>query len=113
MPTITLPDGNTRSYDAPLTGLELAADISKGLAKKAIGVVINETLSDLSTTITTDAAVRIVTADDSDDDAQFLIRHSTAHVMAEAICELLPGTKLAYGPPVKDGFYYDIATHVP
>ena len=113
MPTITLPDGAQRSYDDAVTGRVIAEDISKSLAKKAIGVTVDGDIRDLDTTITDDAAVAILTPDNEDENALFLMRHSCAHVMAEAICDLFPGTRLAYGPPVEEGFYYDLATPRP
>ena len=113
MPQITLPDGTTRDYDAPVTPAQVAADIGPGLAKAALGAHINGELADLSTVIESDAQLALVTAKnrdgDPDEDGLFLIRHSCAHVMAEAIEELFPGTRLVYGPPVENGFYYDIA----
>ena len=113
MPQITLPDGTHRDYDAPVTPAQVAADIGPGLAKAALGARINGTLTDLSTVIEADAELALVTAKnragEADEDGLFLIRHSCAHVMAEAIEELFPGTRLVYGPPVDNGFYYDIA----
>jgi len=113
MPRITLPDGSTRDYDAPVTPAQVAADIGPGLAKAAVGARINGELSDLSTPMTEDAELGIVTAKPRDDqgreDLLYLLRHSTAHVMAEAIQRIVPGAQLVYGPPVENGFYYDIA----
>lgn len=108
--TITLPDGSQKQYDAPVTPRQVAEDIGPGLAKAALGAKIDGELVDLSHPIGTDAALAIVTAGrgKTDPDALFLIRHSAAHVMAEAIQNLWPDTKLAYGPPVDSGFYYDI-----
>ncbi|MCA9290108.1 MAG: threonine--tRNA ligase [Phycisphaerales bacterium] len=112
MPRITLPDGSVRAFDGPVTGREVAASIGPGLAKAAIGVTVDGELRDLSAPVTADASVAIVTPtrrDGSlDPDALFLLRHSTAHVMAEAITRLKPGVQLVYGPPVEDGFYYDM-----
>lgn len=105
---ITLPDGSKKSLSAGATGLDLAEQIGPGLAKAAIGVKVDGELCDLGRPIEADAAVQIVTAKADDPDALFLLRHSTAHVMAEAIQKLWPGTGLAYGPPVENGFYYDI-----
>ena len=113
MPVFTLPDGKELSFDAAVTGRAIAESISPGLARKAIGVKLNDELLDLDRELARDGAIKIVTARDDDDDALFLLRHSCAHVMAEAICDLLPGTKLAYGPPVEGGFYYDMATPRP
>jgi len=113
MPSITLPDGSVREYSKPVTAAEVAADIGRGLAKAALGARIDGVLVDLSQTITDDAALAIVTPKRRDGtvdpDALFLLRHSAAHVMAEAIQRVVPGTLLVYGPPVENGFYYDIA----
>ncbi len=113
MPKITLPDGSIREYDKPITAAEVAADIGAGLAKAAIGAKIDNELRDLGAVIDHDAELAIVTPIDrksgeSTDDALYLIRHSCAHVMAEAIQRLFPGVQLVYGPPVENGFYYDI-----
>ncbi len=113
MPTITLPDGSCRSYDSPPTAAQVAADIGAGLAKAALGAKINGTLCDLSTRLEHDCALAIVTAKSRDGqpdaDGLMLIRHSCAHVMAEAIERLFPGTALVYGPALESGFYYDMA----
>ena len=112
MPRITLPDGSTRDFDAPVTALEVAKDISPRLAKDALGARIDDDLCDLSTSIAQDATVSIVATrkgEDASDDALFLLRHSCAHIMAEAIERVRPGAQLVYGPPVDGGFYYDIA----
>ncbi len=113
MPKITLPDGTIRSFDNATTPFEIATDISEGLAASAIGARINGTLSDITTSITADAEVKIITAKkgekDSDPDALELIRHSCAHVMAEAIQRIRPEAKLVYGPAIDNGFYYDIS----
>ena len=113
MPEITLPDGSVRSYDQPTSPAEVAADIGPGLAKAALGAKIDGELCDLSTVIDRDVALGLVTAKNRegeiDADALFLVRHSCAHVMAEAIQAVFPGIQLVYGPPVENGFYYDIA----
>lgn len=113
MPRITLPDGSVREYDQPIQVVDVARDIGAGLAKAAIGARVNQELVDISTTITDDAEIAIVTAprgkQEATDDALFLIRHSCAHVMAEAIQRIVPEAQLVYGPPVDTGFYYDIA----
>ncbi|HMN95732.1 MAG TPA: threonine--tRNA ligase [Phycisphaerales bacterium] len=113
MPRLTLPDGSIRDYSASVTGSALAADIGPGLAKAALGIVVDGELRDLSAPIDTDAAVSIVTAKPRDGavdpNALFLLRHSAAHVMAEAIQRVIPGAQLVYGPPVEQGFYYDMA----
>jgi threonyl-tRNA synthetase len=110
--TITLPDGSKRSYDAPVTAARVAADIGPGLAKAAIGCRIDGVVSDLAAVIDRDCSLSIVTEPrkgPGDADALYLLRHSAAHVMAEAIQRIVPGAQLVYGPPVEGGFYYDIA----
>ena len=113
MPTITLPDGSTRSFEGTTTPYEIAVSISQGLAACAIGARINGELSDVTTSITEDADLTLVTArkgeKESDPDALMLIRHSCAHVMAEAIQRIHPKAKLVYGPALDNGFYYDIS----
>ena len=113
MPRITLPDGSERNYDAPTSAFEVASDIGPGLAKAALGAIVNDELVDLSAPIDHDCQLSLVTAKtregEVDTNALEMIRHSTAHVMAEAISRLFPGTQLVYGPPVDQGFYYDMA----
>ena len=113
MPRITLPDGTVKEFAAPVTAAEVAASIGAGLAKAAIGAKVNGELSDLATVLDRDCSLAIVTPKKreggADADALFLIRHSTAHVMAEAIQRLFPHVKLVYGPPLETGFYYDIS----
>ncbi len=113
MPRLTLPDGSIRDYDDAVTPAEVAADIGPGLAKAAIGARVNGELVDVSTKIDSDADLSLVTmpkaSQEPSADALFLIRHSCAHVMAEAIQRLIPDAQLVYGPPVDEGFYYDIA----
>lgn len=115
MPRITLPDGNQLEFDQPVSCAEIAAEISPGLAANALGARVDGELRDLGATVAEDAEVKLVTArkgeKESDPDALYLLRHSCAHVMAEAIEKLFPGTLLVYGPPVDNGFYYDI--HIP
>ncbi len=109
MITITLPDGAKKQFDAAsVTPLQVAQSIGQRLARDAIGALINGQLADLTTPIDQDSAVAIVTAKATDPNAVFLLRHSTAHVMAEAITRLFPAVRLAYGPPVDTGFYYDM-----
>lgn len=105
MVTLTFPDGSARDYKPGITGAELAASISKSLAKKAVAVNLNGALADLADPISTDAKVKIVTRDDAE--ALDLIRHDAAHVMAEAVQELYPGTQVTIGPVIENGFYYD------
>ena len=105
MPAITLPDGSVRSFDAPVSGAEIAADIGPGLAKAAIAIRINGALSDLSLPIAEDSQVALVTK--KDQEALELIRHDCAHIMAEAVLELYPETQVTIGPSIENGFYYD------
>jgi threonyl-tRNA synthetase len=112
MPRITLPDGSVRSYDAPVTAFHVANDIGPRLAQAAVGCLVDGELRDLSTTLDRDCALAIVTPTTRDKkpdaNALYLLRHSTAHVMAEAIQRLKPGVMLVYGPPLESGFYYDM-----
>ena len=113
MPRITLPDGSVKEFSNPVTAAEVAASIGAGLAKAAVGAKVDGELRDLATVLDRDCALAIVTPKKreggADADALFLIRHSTAHVMAEAIQKLFPHVKLVYGPPLETGFYYDIS----
>ncbi len=114
MLTITLPDGATRTFESDsVTGNEVAAAIGKRLAADAIGIMVDGQLQDLSRPINANAKVSIITPKPEDNQAMFLLRHSTAHVMAEAISDLFPQVKLAYGPPVEGGFYYDMELATP
>jgi threonyl-tRNA synthetase len=114
MPRITLPDGKVLEFSSAVTGLQVAQAIGPGLAKRAIGVKLDGTeIRDLGRPIENDCTIKIITAKDDDPDALFLLRHSAAHVLAEAVCAVLPGTQLAYGPPVDDGFFYDLKTPRP
>ena len=105
---ITLPDGSVRTYDAPVTGLQIAQSIGAGLAKAAIAVKKDGELYDLGREIGHDADVAIVTGRD-EDDALELARHDFAHILAEAVQSLFPGTQITFGPATDDGFYYDFA----
>ncbi len=112
MPVITLPDGSKRSYDEPVAARKIAEDISRSLAKKSVGARIDGQLRDLATVIDQDASVVIITEipenGQRNPDARFLLRHTSAHVMAEAIQQIWPQAELVYGPPTDDGFFYDI-----
>ena len=109
MITITLPNGAQKQFDTvSVTPLQVAQAIGPRLARDAIGALINGQLADVSTPIVQDSAVAIITAKAEDPHAVYLLRHSTAHVMAEAITRLFPPVRLAYGPPVETGFYYDM-----
>ena len=105
MPTVTLPDGSTRSYDAPVTPAQVAADIGPGLAKAAMLAVVDGDEWDIGRVIETDAALSLVT--NKDDAILATIRHDAAHVMAEAVLELYPETQVTIGPSIENGFYYD------
>jgi threonyl-tRNA synthetase len=111
MPAITLPDGSVRNFDAPVTGTELAASIGAGLAKAALAMKLNGQLVDLATRIEADAKVAIVTS--KDPEGLELLRHDAAHVMAQAVQELFPGTQVTIGPAIENGFYYDFACATP
>lgn len=111
MVAITLPDGSVRSFDNPVSGAELAADIGPGLAKAALAIRLNGALDDLSTVIDADSDVAVIT--DKDEEALDLIRHDAAHVLAEAVQELWPGTQVTIGPNIENGFYYDFAREEP
>ncbi|MGF1641200.1 MAG: threonine--tRNA ligase [Rhodospirillales bacterium] len=108
---ITLPDGTVKEYGTPVTGADIAADIGPGLAKAALALRVDGHIKDLAATVDRDAKVSIVTA--RDDDALALLRHDAAHVMAEAVQELYPGTQVTIGPAIEDGFYYDFARDEP
>jgi len=111
MPAITLPDGSVRRFDAAVTGTEIAASIGPGLARAALAMRVDGALSDLSRSIEHDAAVVFVTR--RDPDALELIRHDAAHVLAEAVQGLFPGTQVTIGPSIENGFYYDFARNEP
>jgi len=107
MPLITLPDGSTRQFDQPVTVHEVAGDIGAGLAKATLAGVVNGREVDASFQIEDDAELRIITG--RDDQALEILRHSTAHLLAQAVQQLFPGTQVTIGPTVDDGFYYDFA----
>ncbi|CAG1004326.1 threonyl-tRNA synthetase [Phycisphaerales bacterium] len=113
MPTITLPDGKTKSFDKPVTGLEVALSIGPGLAKAALACKIDGEIRDLSTVIDRDCKVALITqpkpGQPTSPEALTLMRHSAAHVMAEAIQDVVgKDVLLAYGPPTDTGFFYDM-----
>ena len=103
---ITLPDGSIRELDLGSTGLDLASSIGPGLAKAAIAVTVNGVQRDLSDPINEDSSVSIITID-SDEGIEIMRHTLTAQVLARAVKNLYPGTKLAIGPTITDGFYYD------
>ncbi len=108
---ITLPDGAVRSYPAGTTGHEIAESISKSLAKAAIAIKINGQVSDLFLPIEQNASVGIIRRQDPE--ALELIRHDAAHVLAEAVQTLFPGTQVTIGPNIENGFFYDFARNEP
>ena len=109
--TVTLPDGSTKSFDAPPTGADVARAIGPGLAKAALAVKLDGKLADLKSLIGRDCKIEIVTAKSKE--ALELLRHDAAHVLAEAVQELFPGTQITFGPATEDGFYYDFARKEP
>ena len=109
--SLTFPDGSVRSYDAATTGAALAESISKSLAKKAVAYALDGALRDLSDPIGRSGKVEIVTREDPR--ALELIRHDAAHVLAEAVQEIWPGTQVTIGPVIENGFYYDFARNEP
>jgi len=111
MPAITLPDGSVRSFDGPVTGATVAASIGPGLAKAALAMEVDGKLRDLSDAIAADASLRFVTR--KDDQALEMIRHDAAHVLAEAVQVLFPGTQVTIGPSIENGFYYDFHRNEP
>ncbi|CAO3372830.1 threonine--tRNA ligase [Azospirillum argentinense] len=108
---ITLPDGSVREFDRPVTGLEIAQSIGPRLAKDALAVKLDGEVKDLTTTVTTNAKIEIVTR--SHPDALEVIRHDAAHVLADAVQKLYPGTQVTIGPAIANGFYYDFAREEP
>ena len=111
MPRITLPDGSVKSFDAPPTVAQVAASIGQGLARAALAGRVDGRLVDTSHLIAQDASLAIVTA--RDEEALELLRHDAAHVMAQAVQELYPGTQVTIGPAIENGFYYDFARAEP
>jgi threonyl-tRNA synthetase len=109
---ITLPDGSVRTFTGTVTGTTIAEDIGPGLLKAAMVMRVDGELKDLNTEITSDADVAFITSRD-EDEALDLIRHDTAHVMAEAVQELWPETQVTIGPNIEDGFFYDFARDIP
>lgn len=108
--SLTFPDGSVREFAAGTTGRDVAESISKSLAKKAVAIALDGELRDLSDPIA-DGKIEIVTREDKR--ALELIRHDAAHVMAEAVQELWPGTQVTIGPVIDNGFYYDFAKNEP
>jgi threonyl-tRNA synthetase len=109
--SLTFPDGSARDFKPGVTGREVAESIAKSLAKKAVAVALDGQVRDLAEPIKADAKIRILTRQDPE--ALALIRHDAAHVMAEAVQELYPGTQVTIGPVIENGFYYDFARDEP
>src|SRR6266850_3568647 len=111
MVAITLPDGSVRRFDGPVAGADIAAAIGPGLAKAALAIKVDGALKDLSLPIERDARIEIVTR--THPAALELLRHDCAHVLAEAVQELYPGTQITFGPATDNGFYYDFVRDQP
>ena len=111
MPEITLPDGSQKSFDHAVSVADVAASIGTGLAKAALAGVVDGVEVDTSYQIEQDAELRIITG--RDEEGLEIIRHSTAHLMAQAVQRLFPGTQVTIGPTIEDGFYYDFAPEKP
>jgi len=109
--SLTFPDGSKREFEAGVSGGDVAESIAKSLAKKSIAYKLDGELRDLADPIEADGAIELVTR--ADDDALELIRHDCAHVLAEAVQELWPGTQVTIGPVIENGFYYDFARNEP
>src|SRR5581483_1772915 len=103
--TVTFPDGSTREFDRGVTAADVAASIGKRLAKDALAAKVDGEWVDLDRPIERDAHVELVTP--ATDEGREVLRHSTAHLMAQAVTDLFPGAKYAIGPAIADGFYYD------
>lgn len=103
---ITLPDGSVRNYESGITAMEVAKDISEGFARNVISAKFNETTIETSTSLTTDGNLTLFTW--NDDEGKTAFRHSSAHVLAQALEQLYPGVKLSIGPAIENGFYYDV-----
>jgi len=106
MVKITLPDGTVKQYDSPVSALDVAMEISEGLARNVLAAKVNDEIWDATRSITTDSTLNLLTWDN--EDAKSTLWHSSAHLMAEALEALYPGIKLAIGPPIENGFYYDV-----
>ena len=111
MITLTFPDGAARQYAPGITGREIAEGIAKSLAKRTVAMALDGTVVDLADPITSDAKIEFLTRDDPR--ALELIRHDAAHVLAEAVQALYPGTQVTIGPVIENGFYYDFARNEP
>ena len=106
MINITFPDGNIKAFENPVSGLDVAKSISDGLARNCVAMKLDDDLVDLDATIDHDAKIKLITS--KDPEGLEILRHTAAHVMAQAILRIYPDAKLTIGPAVEDGFYYDI-----
>src|SRR6478735_446872 len=111
MVALTFPDGARREYPQGITGLDIAKGISPSLAKRTVAMALDGTLADLSDKVEKDARIEFLTRDDPR--ALELIRHDCAHVLAEAVQTLWPGTQVTIGPVIENGFYYDFFRNEP
>src|SRR5918994_1904549 len=107
MPVVTLPDGSRRTFDRPVSVAEVAADIGKGLARAALAGAVDGQLVDTAHLIESDATLRIITSKDRE--GLEILRHSTAHLLAQAVQSIYPKAQVTIGPVIEDGFYYDFA----
>ena len=107
MPIITLPDGTQKKFDKPISTYEIASSIGPGLAKAALAGKVNGALVDICIPIKNDAEIQIITSKDKE--GLEIIRHSFAHLLGHAVKQLYPKAKMAIGPVIEDGFYYDIS----
>ena len=107
MPAIKLPDGTVKSFDQPVTGMQVAESIGAGLAKATLAARVDGRLADACVEIDHDAEVALITA--RDPEGLDIIRHSCAHLLGQALKTIYPNVQMAIGPVIDDGFYYDIA----
>ncbi|MBO4561846.1 MAG: TGS domain-containing protein, partial [Bacteroidaceae bacterium] len=103
---ITFPDGSVREYESGVTGYEIAESISQRLAQDVLACSVNDQITELNRPITTDATIKLHKWED--EEAKHAYWHTSAHLMAEALQELYPGTQFGIGPAIEKGFYYDI-----
>ena len=108
---ITLPDGSKKAFDGPVSGLDVAQSIGSGLAKASLAIKINGQEKDLSTTLTSNCELEIIT--NKSPEGIEILRHDAAHVLAQAVKEIYPETQVTIGPVIENGFYYDFARKKP
>ena len=107
MPVITLPDGSKREFEKAVTVMDVAQSIGSGLAKATLAGKVNEQLVDASKLIEHDAALQLITA--KDEEGVDILRHSTAHLLAQAVKQLFPDVQVTIGPVIDNGFFYDFS----